>query len=198
MGKIYCLMGKSSSGKDTIFKNLLEQNQLNLQTIVSYTTRPIRLGEVDGSEYFFVDTLKLEELEKAGKVIELRGYNTFHGVWKYFTVDDEQIDLNNHNYLMIGTLESYQKIRDFYGENSVVPMLIELDDGERLQRALDREKEQEHPKYQELCRRFLADEEDFEEEKLRTLQIKHRFQNNNLDHCLEEIIMFMRKQDEIE
>ncbi len=191
-------MGKSSSGKDTIFKNLLEQNQLNLQTIVSYTTRPIRLGEVDGSEYFFVDTLKLEELEKAGKVIELRGYNTFHGVWKYFTVDDEQIDLNNHNYLMIGTLESYQKIRDFYGENSVVPMLIELDDGERLQRALDREKEQEHPKYQELCRRFLADEEDFEEEKLRTLQIKHRFQNNNLDHCLEEIIMFMRKQDEIE
>ena len=52
VGKIIYLMGKSSSGKDTIFKRLLSNTSLGLKTIVPYTTRPIRSGEKDGLEYF--------------------------------------------------------------------------------------------------------------------------------------------------
>ena len=55
MGKIFYLMGKSSSGKDTMFKKLIEDKTLGLKTIVGYTTRPMREGECDGVEYFFVD-----------------------------------------------------------------------------------------------------------------------------------------------
>ena len=54
MGKIYCVMGKSSSGKDTVYKKLKEQYK-EFRLIVPYTTRPIREGEKDGVEYYFVD-----------------------------------------------------------------------------------------------------------------------------------------------
>ena len=44
MGKIYYMMGKSSSGKDTLYKEVLKALP-KLKTLVLYTTRPIREGE---------------------------------------------------------------------------------------------------------------------------------------------------------
>ena len=109
MGKMVYLMGKSSTGKDTVYKRLLEKEELKLETIVPYTTRPIRAGEEQGEEYFFTDEDGYRMLEAQGKVIEARAYHTYHGLWRYFTVDDGNIDLKNHNYIIIGTLESYRK-----------------------------------------------------------------------------------------
>ena len=114
MGKIYYVMGKSCSGKDTIYRRLTERHP-ELRVVVPYTTRPIREGEQDGVEYFFVDREKMEEMRAAGRIIELRSYNTVLGVWNYFTADDGQIDLAAHSYLIIGTLVSYQAMRDYYG-----------------------------------------------------------------------------------
>ena len=187
MGKIYYIMGKSSSGKDTLYKEILRRIP-RLKQVVPYTTRPPREGEEDGVEYYFADEDRLAKMERDGKVIELRAYNTIHGVWKYFTAADGQINLKEADYLMIGTLESYEKIRDYYGQESLIPLYIEVEDGERLMRALLRERQQKHPKYQEMCRRFLADEEDFSEENLRRLQIERRFQNENKEQCLEKIV----------
>lgn len=187
MGKIYCLMGKSSTGKDTIYKELLEDDALSLKKIIPYTTRPVREGEQDGVEYFFCDENKVSELETQGKIIELRAYNTVHGIWKYFTVNDSQIDLEHQSCLMIGTLESYVKIRDYFGKEKVLPIYIEVEDGERLTRALSREKQQSEPKYEELCRRFLADAKDFSEEKLADAGIEKRFVNNELEETKAEI-----------
>ena len=187
MGKIYCIMGKSSTGKDTIYKKLIEDETISLKEIIPYTTRPIRAGEQNGVEYFFCTEEQVDELLKQGKVIELRAYHTVHGIWKYFTVDDGQVDLKHQNYLMIGTLEAYLKIRDYYGEVNVVPVYIEVEDGERLFRALTRERQQDSPKYEELCRRFLADAKDFSEEKLADAGIKQRFINQSLEETTDRI-----------
>ena len=143
-------------------------------------------------EYFLCDTKKVEELEAAGKVIERRDYNTIHGIWTYFTVDDGQIDLENHDYLIIGTLESYRKIREYYGKELVIPIYIEVEDGVRLQRALNRELEQVVPKYEEMCRRFLADSKDFSEENLAKAEIERRFVNGDLDETEAEIVAYIK------
>ncbi len=190
MGKIFCVMGKSSSGKDTLYQML--KKELKFDSIVPYTTRPIREGETDGVEYHFVTEEEVAELEEAGKIIELRAYNTVHGIWKYFTADDAQIDLEYRNYLMIGTVEAYQKLKAYYGEEHLVPIYIEVDDGIRLQRALNREKLQEQPKYAEMCRRFLADEVDFSEEKLAEAGIEKRFVNKTLDETKQELMDYIR------
>ena len=188
MGKIFFILGKSCSGKDTIFQEIKKNSELDLKTVVGYTTRPMRENEVDGEEYFFVSRDRLEELQNDGKVIEVRHYNTVHGVWSYFTVDDGQIDLETSNYLYIGTLESYEQMRDYYGEDVVVPIYIEVEQGERLRRAVLREIEQSEPKYEELCRRFLADEKDFREEEIKRLGIEKKYENLEYKKTAEQII----------
>ena len=193
MGRIFYLMGKSSTGKDSFYKELVNDHTLGLKNIVMYTTRPIRANERNGEEYFFVNDEKLARLEAAGKVIERRSYDTIHGVWHYFTVCDEQIDLANHDYVIIGTLESYVATKKYFGEGVLVPLYIEVEDGVRLQRALDRERSQEKPKFKEMCRRFLADSEDFSEEHIVEAGIEKRFENDDFRNCLDEIVAYIRQ-----
>lgn len=194
MGKMLYLMGKSSTGKDTVYRKLMEWKQLELKRVVPYTTRPIRLGESEGKEYHFTDDEGYELLVKQGKVIESRAYHTYHGLWRYFTVDDGEIDLRENNYLIIGTLESYVKTADYFGKEKVLPILLELNDGVRLQRALDRERKQENPRYQEMCRRYLADAEDFSEEKIAEAGIDKRFMNDDLESCIADIKEYVLKE----
>lgn len=194
MGKIVYLMGKSSTGKDTIFKRLLEDQALELVRVVPYTTRPIRQGERNGQEYYFTDEAGYLGLKRQGKIIEEREYHTFHGLWRYFTVDDGQVRQEEKNYLMIGTLESFLKLKDYFGADRMLPVMIELDDGARLQRALNRERAQAFPRYEEMCRRFLADSADFAEEKIREAGIEARFENKDLESCLRDIRKYIMEK----
>ena len=173
MGKIFCLMGKSSSGKDTIFKEINEDKDLDLKPIISYTTRPKRINETNGVEYFFINKDDLNKFEKENKVIEKRVYHTVHGDWFYGTINDGQIDLSKNNYLLITTLQAYESLRDYFGDDKVCPFYIDIEDGIRLERALEREKRQDKPNYDELCRRFLADNQDFSDENLSNLGINN-------------------------
>lgn len=186
MSKIYYIMGKSSSGKDTIYKEL-KKDFPKLRTVTLYTTRPAREGEKDGAEYFFVTKEILDHYRDRGKLIELRTYHTVCGDWHYATVDDGQMELEKADYLMIGTLESYEKMKDYYGADILVPLYIEVEDGMRLKRAIEREEKQEMPRYDEVCRRFLADKEDFSEENLKKAGITRRYYNADKIQCLGEI-----------
>lgn len=189
MNCIFYIMGKSSSGKDTIYNRIrLEENLL---PVVLYTTRPMRENEENGREYHFVDRACFDKMKSEGKVIEERIYNTIHGEWIYFTSKDS-IDIEKGNCIGIGTLESYVKIKEHFGE-AVVPIYIEVEDGLRLARAVERERLQTNPKYAELCRRFLADSSDFSEEKLKEAGISRRFSNEGkIEECIDEIKMEMR------
>lgn len=190
MGKICYIMGKSSSGKDTIFKRIKERRPV-LRTITLYTTRPIREGETDGVEYHFTNETKLKELEDKGCVIEVRAYDTKCGIWKYFTADDGQIDLESDDYIVIGTLHSFEAMCRYFGRDKLLPVYVEVEDGMRLKRALDREMMQSEPKYAEMCRRFLADQEDFSEEHIMAAGIERRFSNEDIEDCLDEIEKYL-------
>ena len=194
--KIIYIVGKSSVGKDTIYKIL--KQKMDIKPYVLYTTRPIRTGEENGVNYYY---LKQEEMEKSineknSKVMEYRTYNTIYGPWTYATIIDNQFE-SNKDLLMEGTLESYNAVKKYFENNEkvkVIPIYIEVDDGIRLERALKREREQEKPKYEELCRRFLADSKDFSESKIIESGIKRRFQNINIEDCIKEIIEYVELQ----
>lgn len=194
MGKIFYLMGKSSSGKDSIYGELIKDEALALKPYVSCTTRPIRSGEKDGVEYFFTTEEDLKRYEVSGKLIEKRVYHTVYGDWYYYNVDMEGRDISASDYLCIGTLESYVAMRDYYGADKVVPLYVEVEDGERLLRAIERERRQKVPGYAELCRRFLTDSEDFSEEKLKEAGIIRRFENADLRECISAVKEEIRKQ----
>ncbi len=186
MGTIFYVMGKSASGKDTVYKELIKRFP-QLRTVRMYTTRPMRDGERDGVEYRFTDEAFLEHCRGEGRLIECRTYQTVYGAWHYFTADDGQIDLSAGDYLMMGTLESYEKLQEYYGSACLKPLYIYVEDGLRLSRAVERERRQKEPRYRELCRRYLADEEDFKEENLKRCGIERQYENEVLETCLAEI-----------
>lgn len=202
MGKIFYLIGKSATGKDTIADRLLADPALSLKRVVQYATRPIRDGEMDGHEYHFISAEQAEDLDRSGRVIESRTYSTIHGPWRYMFVDDGQIDLSAGDYLAIGTIYSYTKVRDYYGEDKVIPLYIWVETGERLERALRRERKHDG-KYLEMCRRFIADEQDFSDEHLKEAGLMREdgtlvraFENADREECIDSVTRFILEQKE--
>lgn len=195
MGKLFYFMGKSSSGKDTICEEMLSRAELDLRPFIMYTTRPIRANETEGVQYYFVTEEQLRTMQEQGKVIELRTYQTVFGPWHYFTADGENVDMEQYNYLALGTLESYEKVKHYYGSDRVVPIYIEVDDDKRLERAIKRERKQEAPNFEEVCRRFLADQKDFSEENIEKAGIERRFKNNaDREICMDEVAEYIRQR----
>lgn len=196
MGTIFYVIGKSATGKDSILSALLADSELNLSEIIQYTTRPMRPGETEGVQYHFIDEARTAEFDAEGKIIELRAYNTVYGVWKYMMIDDGQV-AEDRAYITAGTVESYRKTADYYGEENVIPIYIYVETGERLQRALNRERMHPGPKYAEMCRRFLADENDFSDENLEKAglkkdgEIRNLFENDIMDECVGRIKSFI-------
>lgn len=177
-GEIFCLMGKSASGKDTVYKELLKV--AHIKPVVSYTTRPMRDGEVDGKEYFFITEKQLIEMQD--KLIEKRDYYTTKGHWVYATVDDGQFDKSS-DMLLITAPDQFKAIQKYFGKDRVKQIYVTIDDGVRLQRSLCREMAQTNPNYSEMCRRFLADEQDF-----KNVDKTMSFENDDLYKCIANII----------
>lgn len=190
MANIFCIMGKSSSGKDTIYRRLLKDEKLSLKKIITYTTRPMRDGEKEGVQYFFKTKEEMDAFMSRGQLVEKRVYHTIHGDWYYFTVDDGQVKKDG-NYIIITTLDQFAHIRDYWKRDTILPIYIEVDDGERLKRALRREISQEKPQYEEMCRRFLADNKDFSKENLKVAKVDKVFENRSLKETVETISKYI-------
>ena len=185
---IYYLMGKSASGKDTICR-ALRKARPDWKLLIPYTTRPMRSGEREGAEYHFVSERELQRLRDAGKILEERSYETEFGIWRYASVDDGRIGrAGGGDYLLIGTLESFRKLRGRFGGGQLFPLYLELPEELRLERARRREEEQEKPSWAEFWRRFSLDEQDFSEEKLREAGIVRRYRNLEWEACVNEIL----------
>ena len=189
MGKIAIIMGPSSCGKDSIFKVLMQNNPYQLQPIVLCTTRPKRDGEIEGKTYYFKTEEEMKKLNADKQIVESRVYDTFYGKWYYFTCN-QGITLKDYNYATINTLTAYDQFCAYYGKENIIPIYIELDSGIRLQRALNREIQQQEPKYEEMCRRFLADQQDFSLENIQRRNIINRVDNTG---TIEDSVMQIDK-----
>ena len=192
MGRIFCIMGKSGSGKDSVFKELLKDKSLNLKPYVIYTTRPKRSGEKDGVEYYFTDENGIESLRDSGRIIEIREYDTVKGKWLYCTADGGLAD-GDDNYVMITTLEGYNKLKDYFGTGRVVPLYLYVRDELRLQRIFNRERRQKEPDYSEMCRRYLFDDIDFSGGKIQSSGITKYYINHRFKNCIDEIKKDIRR-----
>ena len=158
MGRLFCLVGKSGSGKDTLYRAILERAQGTLRPVVPWTTRPRRSGEQEGREYHFVTEQTMRQMEEEGRILEQRAYQTMAGTWYYFTAD---FSLDGGDCLMINTPQGVDRLRRHFGQERVIACYLQVEEGELLRRSLMREERQQTRRYGELCRRFLADQRDF-------------------------------------
>lgn len=151
--KILALFGKSASGKDSIQKWIVSNYPRLTNKIVSCTTRPPRSGEQDGVDYFFLSDEEFAKKVLDGSMLEATSFRE----WFYGTALD-QLDPDKIN-VGVFNLTGVECILDD-PRLDVVPVWIYASDKTRLRRSLDRE---DNPDCKEICRRFLADEKDFEE-----------------------------------
>ena len=185
MGRIFCIVGKSASGKDTLYRAVLSGPPPRPDPVLPCTTRPMRDGERDGVDYRFVTAECLREMEAAGQVVEKREYYTVQGLWTYFT---PAFTLEpDRDRLLITTPEGVRSIAARYGADRVRTVLLDLDDRTRIHRCVEREDAQNRPDYEELCRRFLADQRDFAEERVADLPNLYRVDSSRpLAVCLSD------------
>ncbi|HSQ89800.1 guanylate kinase [Romboutsia sp.] len=157
MKKIFVIMGKASSGKDTLVKMLSEQ--LEIPMAVSFTTRPMRDGETQGVEYNFITQKEFKDQLESGEIVEHTSYNVASGeTWYYGLTKSE---LEKADYVIAIVNPEGLRLLKYYYEDKVVPIFINSKPDVRIKRYLNRDIMDEE-KVAECCRRFLADKKDFE------------------------------------
>ena len=161
---IYAIVGPSASGKDTLARFLSER--LSYNSIVSWTSRPPRIGEENGEDYWFVSREEFESNRSRGVFIE---WSEFNG-WLYGTPHQavqERVNVGVFNLDGLASLAKHQE------EYDVVPVFMETPLLERLRRSVRRD----GPSF-EIVRRAFADAKDFKQD--RVLDIRRKFRNRPL------------------
>lgn len=183
---IITIVGKSSAGKDTILKELLTDAEVAslAKPLVTYTTRPMRPGEKEGVEYHFVSQKEYQCLLHSGEITEHRSYDTAYGVWNYFTILPK--DYKENHYILVASPEQVKHYISAIGKENILPVYIDVDNETRLRRMISRESKGNR-KFDEVCRRFLADEMDFSESILESIGIKRSYENRTLSECVVQI-----------
>jgi guanylate kinase len=149
--KLLALFGESGAGKDTI-QHWLVSECTNVHGLISYTTRPPRDYEKEGQEYHFVTKEDFRELIAENKILE---YNVFN-YWYYGTCVDE-LDKDQIN-VGVFNPQGIRKLLKCTKDVDILPVWIQASEKDRLLRCLNREA---NPDCKEICRRFLADTDDF-------------------------------------
>lgn len=146
---IYCLVGESASGKSTIEKRLKDDK--GVPNIISYTTRPMRKGEVDGVNYHYITQERFLELQEQGFFVETAMYRE----WMYgLTLDN--IDYKNENYIAVVTVHGLMELIQAVGKEFVKAIYIKVSERDRMFRLLSRGDETD-----EIIRRIENDRHDF-------------------------------------
>ncbi|MBS4894030.1 MAG: hypothetical protein KHZ90_09705 [Veillonella parvula] len=192
--KLICLIGKSSSGKDTIFQEILKTNK-KVKSAISHTTRPMRSNEKEGREYFFVTDNIFNEMFVNEEFIEKRKYKVANNsTWQY-GLSKEAIDTDD-TYIVIVDYKGYCEFKRTLGEEIVHGIYIIADMKERVNRALHREKLIRDEQYLEIFRRFTKDEQDFPMEQIsKDCVILKNNDKKDFNYCVNYINDLINKQD---
>lgn len=84
-GKLIVICGPSGAGKKTIWSSVITQKKYNTIFSVSMTTRPRRIGEKEGLDYFYVTRKKFENAINEKKLLEWAIYvNNYYGTPRDF------------------------------------------------------------------------------------------------------------------
>lgn len=179
MEKIFCVVGKSSSGKDTLVSIVSEELQMPIAT--SFTTRPKREGEIEGREYHFITEGEFLQKEAMDGIAECTSYKVADNLTWWYGLTREELEKGEYTIVIVNP-DGLEQLTDLYGDK-IVSILVECDGLERLERSIKRDKTA-NPK--EICRRFLQDEVDFE-----TIECDYVIYNEN--KMGKEVVLQMKK-----
>ena len=193
MKKIIALVGCSASGKDFILKHAIKYIG-NLIPIISHTSRPMRQGEIDGREYYFVDVETITDMHNNGEFIESRNYYVGDGITWSYGIHKGSVDIDsNYDYIVIVDFQGLKKIEKYFEKlgmkDCIHSIFIDTDSQIRLQRSLSREGRMTEDQVSEVIRRY-EDDKMFIEPAREYCNIS--LKNNSIENGL-QILNYIRK-----
>lgn len=190
MGKIYCLLGKSSAGKDSLLNLMVD---MGFKRVVSHTSREKRSNEIEGRDYYFVTSQKMLQMIENDEFVETRSYNVIGGEVWYYGVSKNEINLGlGGNYACVVDGQGFKTLRNYYGKDNVIGIYLYVNNRERLLRALNRCKVDDKA-VDEIVRRYIKDDEDFTNEVINQCILK--VNNVNLNDTLSIVLRNIKNGD---
>jgi guanylate kinase len=120
MAKIFVISGVSGVGKSSLIKALFKDENFTNNTVlsISYTTRNIRIGEINGKDYRFVTVEEFQTMIENGEFIEYATvYNNYYGTSKQFI--ENQLN-NNKNVIVEIDWQGALQIKDIFKDQAVL------------------------------------------------------------------------------
>ena len=132
---ILVLVGKSSSGKDTLQKELVLSGEFN--NVISTTSRPIREGEIQNVDYYFVSKEEFRDKIEKDKLLEYRTYETLlkgkSEIW-YYGTEKKSIDLTKNSVLVLD-LGGLAALRKYFPDEKIIGVYLHCPTALRTERA---------------------------------------------------------------
>ena len=195
MKLMFCILGKSSVGKDTII-NAVTTSHSNLSKVIPTTTRPMRACEKNGHDYIFMSENSFMKKVENDQFMEYRQYDVLDKngkklKWYYGTAFP-----NQPVSICTGSLEMYSNIikNPKVSENiKVYPIYITVPEHERLFRMINRERRNQKPNFREVSRRYVQDNIDFSDEKCTEVGITEEctFINTDREEAINNVINYI-------
>lgn len=163
MFKVIALMGEAGSGKDTLMHYLCQKRPNVFNEIVSCTTRPMREGEVEGVNYFYLTLEGFNQKVKNNEMLEITSFNG----WMY----GASLDALSAEKPNIGVFnpEGIRAMLDMPHIDLSVYRIV-CSDKNRLLRQLTREN---NPNVDEIIRRYSTDKADFSHLDFKYIEIEN-------------------------
>lgn len=128
---IVILSGVSGSGKDTIRKILLENNA-NLISFPSYTTREQRKDEIDGVDYNFVNKETFVNMIEEGKFYEYSiHHENYYGTPKAIAEEELQ---NGKILLKDVDVNGTKQLKKIFPKGEIISIFLNIDKEEMIKR----------------------------------------------------------------
>lgn len=150
---IYVLVGKTCCGKSTIMKDL---SSIGKKQVITYTTRPIRPGEVDGKDYKFITEDEYKKLDKENLLAAKNSFVSSSGEEWFYAIDVNDLSAGE-DLIAITEPNGLRKLKNEIEEDQVRSIYYDIPFDERLRRGVEMGKDIEEHK-----RRMKSDEIDFE------------------------------------
>ena len=183
MYNIVALIGEAGSGKDTIMQEILRRCPKSFNEIISCTTRPMREGEAEGVNYFYLTPEEFARKTHNGEMLETSGFNN----WFYGTSYDG-LKTNITNIGVFNPTGIYSLLKK--DDVNLIVYKIDCNSKTRLLRQLNREN---NPDVDEIIRRYSTDKNDFKDLKFYYNIIENN-DEEDLDLAIYAIIMDLEKQ----
>lgn len=180
-GQLLVVSGPSGSGKSSIIKRVLSHENVSLELSISATTRAQRPDEVEGVDYFFMDSDTFRAAKESGKFLETAIYNGE----LYGTPAQPVHEALRKGKSVVLEIETKGALQVRSVAPSAIFLFVKAPTFQKLEERLRTRGTDLEPS---IRRRLLA----AREELAQSHWFDHILINNNLDECVEQFVTLLK------